>query len=324
MIPLKINQIAIAAVLLFVAAPPSSNAQTVGYADALQQLGQTCGGDIAKYCKTANLGGGRVMKCLTDQGSSVSATCRTSIANAKALIASRSAARASVLKVCAPDISRACPEVKPGDGNILDCYLKSKHLFTPACRKTVVDAGYEVKVDPNTPTTQVSLSSADLSSSIQGIEQTGQLTAAGLKQMATQAMKDPSRTNRVNRAPLVRGLENRSQLTIAINFDLNSARIRPDSFQAVGLMADALYHPYMLGYRFLIVGHTDATGNREHNLKLSQQRAEAIREALINPFGIAPSSIDAVGLGEEQLLRPANPESGDNRRVQLINVGPVR
>lgn len=310
--------------LLISLSSASSHAQTVGYADALGTLAQRCGADIAKYCKTANLGGGRMMKCLSDKGASVSGACRTSIADMKSLLETRARARAAILRVCADNIRRACPEVKPGDGNILDCYMKSKHLFTPQCRQAVVDAGYEVKVDPNTPTTQVSLSSADLSTSIQGIEQTGALTAAGLKQMAAQSLKNPSRANRVNRAPLVSGLENRSQLTIAINFDLNSARIRPDSFQAVGLMADALYHPYLQGYRFIVVGHTDATGNREHNLKLSQQRAEAIREALINPFGIAPARIEAVGLGEEQLLRPANPESGDNRRVQLINVGPVR
>ena len=89
-------------------------------------------------------------------------------------------------------------------------------------------------------------------------------------------------------------------------------------------MADALYHPYLQGYRFLIVGHTDAKGNREYNLKLSQQRADAIREALINHSASAPSRIEAVGLGEEQLLKPEEPEAAENRRVQLINVGTVR
>ena len=89
-------------------------------------------------------------------------------------------------------------------------------------------------------------------------------------------------------------------------------------------MADALYHPYLQGYRFLIVGHTDGKGNREYNLKLSQQRAEAIRAALISPFGIPASRIEAVGLGEEQLLTPRDPEGAENRRVQLINVAPMR
>jgi outer membrane protein OmpA-like peptidoglycan-associated protein len=125
----------------------------------------------------------------------------------------------------------------------------------------------------------------------------------------------------MNRAPLTDDLERQAQFTIAIQFDFNSARIRPDSFRAVGLMADAIYHPYLQGYRFLIVGHTDGKGSREYNLKLSQQRAEAIRAALINPFGIPASRIEAVGLGEEQLLKRGNPEAAENRRVQLINIG---
>jgi len=86
-------------------------------------------------------------------------------------------------------------------------------------------------------------------------------------------------------------------------------------------MADALYHPYLQGYCFLVVGHTDAKGSREYNLKLSQQRADAIREALVNPFGISSTRIEAVGLGEEQLLDPSKPDAAENRRVQLINIG---
>jgi OOP family OmpA-OmpF porin len=125
----------------------------------------------------------------------------------------------------------------------------------------------------------------------------------------------------MNREPLSEQLGNLAQFTIAIQFDFDSARIRPDSFRAVGLMADALYHPYLQGYRILIVGHTDAKGSREYNLKLSQQRADAIRAALINPFGISSARIEAVGLGEEQLLNRSNPEAAENRRVQLINIG---
>ena len=52
-----------------------------------------------------------------------------------------------------------------------------------------------------------------------------------------------------------------------------------------------------------------------------QQRADAVREALINPFGISPARIEAVGLGEEQLLNRRDPEAAENRRVQLINIG---
>lgn len=169
---------------------------------------------------------------------------------------------------------------------------------------------------------QTSLSSNDLVSSLQGLESAPSgITAALLRQQALDSMRNPSRANPLNREPLSEQLNKLAQFTVAINFDFNSARIRPESYKTVGLIADSLYHPYLQGYRFLVIGHTDAVGSREANLKLSQQRADAIRDALINPFGISPSRIEAVGLGEEQLLDRANPKAAENRRVQLINIG---
>ena len=94
--------------------------------------------------------------------------------------------------------------------------------------KTVADAGYDATIDPNAATTQVALGSADLIDSLQGVEQAGpDLTAARLRQLAAQSLNDPSRANRMNRAPLTDELEKLAQLTIAIQFDFNSARIRP-------------------------------------------------------------------------------------------------
>jgi OmpA-OmpF porin, OOP family len=168
---------------------------------------------------------------------------------------------------------------------------------------------------------QTPLSSTDMVESLQGVTEVPGISAALLRRQAQESLNDPRRANRVNREPLSDQLNKLAQLTVVINFDLNSARIRPESYRTVGLIADSLYHPYLLGYRFLIVGHTDASGKRDYNLKLSQQRADAIREALINPFGISPGRIEAVGLGEEQLLNAAKPDSAENRRVQLINIG---
>jgi OOP family OmpA-OmpF porin len=301
-----------------------SSAQSIGYAQAIDRVGSSCNKDIEKFCKTLNLGGGRISQCL-EQNAGVSASCKATVTDLKALLATRAQARASVSRVCDADIRRLCAGVQPGDGNLMECFYKAKQHVSPQCREAVANAGYEVAIAPNAATTQVALSSNDLINSLQGVEQAATtINATRLRQLAIQGMQDPSRSNRMNRAPLVEQLEKLAQLTIAIQFDFNSARIRPDSFRAVGLMADALYHPYLQGYRFLIVGHTDAKGNREYNLKLSQQRADAIRAALINPFGISATRIEAVGLGEEQLLKPSNPEAAENRRVQLINVGTGR
>jgi outer membrane protein OmpA-like peptidoglycan-associated protein len=169
---------------------------------------------------------------------------------------------------------------------------------------------------------QTKLGTGDIVNSLQGLEAApAGISAALLRKQAEDSLRNPLRENRINREPLSEQLEKLAQFTVAIQFDFNSARIRPESYRTVGVMADALYHPQLLGYRFLVVGHTDAVGSRASNLKLSQQRADAIREALINPFGIGPSRVEAVGLGEEQLLDRAKPEAAANRRVQLINIG---
>ena len=116
-------------------------------------------------------------------------------------------------------------------------------------------------------------------------------------------------------------LANLAQFTVEVNFNFNSAVIRPESYRNVGAIADALHNPILLGYGFLVIGHTDSVGGRMYNVGLSQRRAEAIVAALVNPFGVNPAILQPVGMGEEQLRDPAHPTSGVNRRVQLINVG---
>lgn len=310
----------VALISVGIALGPSS-AQTIGYAEAIDHFAVACRNDIGKYCKSEQLGGGRVRSCLQRQPG-VSAACSGAIAALTTMLQKRAAARASVVQICDRDIKRLCGGVQPGDGNLLECFFKAKGSTSAACRQAVADAGYEVGLAPSTSRAPIKLSPTELVNSLQGVESAAiKINAAQLHQLAMQSLTDPRRTERMNREPLFEQLNNVAQFTIAVQFDFNSTRIRPDSFRAVGLMADALYHPYLQGYRFLIVGHTDAVGSREYNLKLSQQRAEAIRAALINPFGISPARLEAVGLGEEQLLEPQHPEAPANRRVQLINIG---
>ncbi len=113
-------------------------------------------------------------------------------------------------------------------------------------------------------------------------------------------------------------LENLAQFVVEVDFDFNSAVIRPSSYRTIGAIADALHNPILLGYGFLVIGHTDSVGGRQYNVGLSQRRADAIREALIDPFNVNPAVLEAVGMGEEQLRDPSHPTSGVNRRVQLV------
>jgi len=59
-----------------------------------------------------------------------------------ALLQKRAAARGYVLQVCDVDIRRLCAGVAPGDGNLLECFLKAERSASLQCRQAVTDAGY--------------------------------------------------------------------------------------------------------------------------------------------------------------------------------------
>ncbi|WP_296582783.1 OmpA family protein [Xanthobacter sp.] len=124
-----------------------------------------------------------------------------------------------------------------------------------------------------------------------------------------------------SRPPLAIQLDQLAQINVEIEFDLNSAMIKPSSYRTLGSIADAMHNPILLGYKFLVVGNTDTTGTREINLKLSQERADAVMQALATTFRVDPRRLQAVGLGEENLQDVKHPEAAINRRVQIFNLG---
>jgi OOP family OmpA-OmpF porin len=312
---------AFAALLLITCTKPSS-AETIGYAEALGHLAVSCGNDINRSCSRDNLGGGHVADCLERHQSGVSLDCKATSNEVAALLNKRAAARASVSRVCELDRLKFCGGIQPGDAQILGCMYKARNALSSACQQVLADSGYEASLTAGPVSDKIHLNSRDILSSLLGIEHTSiGMSVERLRALAASAVHDSSRADPFHRPPLFEQLNNLAQMTIAIEFDFNSARISPRSYRAIGLMADALHHPTLYGYCFLIVGHTDAIGGREYNLKLSERRAQAIRAALINPLGIHPQRIDEIGFGEEQLLNRSNPKAAENRRVQLINVG---
>jgi outer membrane protein OmpA-like peptidoglycan-associated protein len=97
--------------------------------------------------------------------------------------------------------------------------------------------------------------------------------------------------------------------------------MEPESYRTLGLIADALHHPNLGRYSFLIVGHTSSTGDAKRNLQLSEDRANAIKEALSTTFAVPAERLFAVGAGQEYPIDGTNPTSAVNRRVQLFNLG---
>lgn len=68
-----------------------------------------------------------------------------------------------------------------------------------------------------------------------------------------------------------------------------------------------------------IEGHTDSTGNADGNLRLSESRAQAVRDAL-TARGVNPSRIAALGYGEAQPVASNGSDAGrqQNRRVDIV------
>ncbi|MDU6833607.1 MAG: OmpA family protein, partial [Bradyrhizobium sp.] len=126
-----------------------------------------------------------------------------------------------------------------------------------------------------------------------------------------------------SRPPIAPELMNLPALNVDIQFDQDTPIVRPDSYQTVGRIADAMVHSELLPYTFLIIGHVEANGRREANVILSQRRADAIRDILANTFKISVKRLQSIGLGEEQLLDPSKPTASVNQQIQIITVAKV-
>ncbi len=103
-----------------------------------------------------------------------------------------------------------------------------------------------------------------------------------------------------------------------VHFQHDSADILPDSMGIIEEAADALRtHTEITGVE--IQGHTDDSGTPEYNMRLSGERANAVREALIRA-GVEPTRLTARGYGQEKPLLPNTNEANKakNRRVQLM------
>jgi OmpA-OmpF porin, OOP family len=119
---------------------------------------------------------------------------------------------------------------------------------------------------------------------------------------------------------IVPELKDLPTFTVSIDFDSDTPVVRPASYQTVGRIADALVHAALLPYSFLIVGHTDSNGRREANVPLSQRRADAIRDSLVNTFKISSKRVQSLGLGEEQFIDQAHPTSPVNQQIQIVTI----
>jgi outer membrane protein OmpA-like peptidoglycan-associated protein len=107
-------------------------------------------------------------------------------------------------------------------------------------------------------------------------------------------------------------------IDLQINFEFGSYDLTPSAQTTLGSLAGALTSPELEPFGFLIEGHTDSVGSAAYNKRLSEQRASAVKQFLVSQHRVDAGRLRTVGRGEEALLRPEQPTSGENRRVQIV------
>lgn len=104
----------------------------------------------------------------------------------------------------------------------------------------------------------------------------------------------------------------------SINFEKESAELRPDMYAALDKIADFLLdHPE---FKLRITGHTDSSGDERFNTHLSSDRANNIRDYLISFYPIQKDRISAEGLGNTRPVVKNEKTEADrekNRRVEF-------
>lgn len=97
-----------------------------------------------------------------------------------------------------------------------------------------------------------------------------------------------------------------------IFFDVNSSTLKPGAYSEIDRISKVLNNYPQTTIR--VEGHTDSTGPEGYNQRLSEKRAETVKNALVQR-AVDSRRINAVGYGESQ---PISSDDATNRRVSVV------
>ncbi|XLX41782.1 OmpA family protein [Ectopseudomonas mendocina] len=106
------------------------------------------------------------------------------------------------------------------------------------------------------------------------------------------------------------------RVELDVKFDFDKAQVKQESYGDIKALAD-----FMKQYpqtSTVVEGHTDSVGSDAYNQGLSERRANAVREVLVNQYGVESGRVQAVGYGESRPVADNATAEGRaiNRRVE--------
>ncbi len=128
------------------------------------------------------------------------------------------------------------------------------------------------------------------------------------------------RNDKCPRTPLGAKVDSRGCWVLYLHFAFDKAAIDPEDYQSLNDVAKVIREYPNL--KLDIEGHTDSTGSAAYNQALSERRAKAVVNYLVNRAGIDAARLRAVGYGETKPIESNATREGraKNRRVELTPI----
>ena len=106
------------------------------------------------------------------------------------------------------------------------------------------------------------------------------------------------------------------RVELDVKFDFDKAQVQQGSYSDIENLAE--FMKQFPQTSTTVEGHTDSTGNDAYNQNLSERRAGAVRDVLVNQYGVEANRINAVGYGETNPVADNATREGRavNRRVE--------
>lgn len=112
------------------------------------------------------------------------------------------------------------------------------------------------------------------------------------------------------------------KVNILLKFAPNSTALSEKGIKALGVVKEAM-DDIWAQFDFVVEGHSDPIGNARANETLSRQRAEKVRDTLVQ-LGVSPERLKAIGKGEREPVNVSDPRDPRNRRVVFQPKFPVQ
>lgn len=114
------------------------------------------------------------------------------------------------------------------------------------------------------------------------------------------------------------------KVMLDVRFELDSDKLTEETKTTLKALGQALTDAELKQSEFQVKGHTDSRGTPKYNQNLSKLRALAVTNFLVKNYGVNSKRLQPIGKGEAELFNTTDPESGENRRVEIVNVGSVK